>query len=224
MKLALLLLCLVQDAQMKDLKQACDRMDKLQSYHFKIHVLVGPAEPTVIEGEFVAPSLLHLRSEKFEAAFNGAKKLLKLEGADWAEPAGRGGRRNRLQDAVPPHQWVRKIVEKCPTLKREKSAKIGSTTVDIYVHSLSMNEARDSLEAAGMPFWASLADWSKTKNGVLFYVGRDDLVYKVEQRFQGANRDGRKLDNTITLEFSEWNRAKVRLPDDVKARLDVATK
>jgi hypothetical protein len=91
--------------------------------------------------------------------------------------------------------------------------------VDLYVHSLRNEQARTSFEAAGLPLLGSVADWTKTTNGVIFSVGRDDLVCRVEQRFDGRSRDDQKIDAVVLLEFSEFGKARSRLSPEVQARL-----
>jgi hypothetical protein len=215
MRFALLAACLcLQDAK-KDLREACDKMDKARSYRFSVKVTLGGEEKLSVEGEYAAPGLLHARSDKVETARFGEKKLVKRDG-EWKEP---GPLAQRQADPPLPHEWVRKVAEQCPALKKEKSSKIGPVTVDLYVHALAFDAARKSYEAAGMPLWGALPDWSKTQNGVVFSVGRDDLFYRVEQRFDGRSKDDKKIENLIVIEFSDFGKARVDLPDDVRERL-----
>lgn len=203
----------------KDLKESSAAMEKLKSYRFTIKVTHKGEPRPGMEGEYFAPGVLHLRTEKGEFARHGDTRLVKRDG-EWVEPA-RLPRKLEAQDAAMPHDWVRKIAEQCPALKKEKSAKIGAATVDIYVHSLAHDAARKSFEGGGMPLIGSVMDWSKTQNGVLFYIGRDDLVYKVEQRIDGRDRDDKKIDHLVVIEFSEFNKARSKLPPEVKAKLGI---
>src|SRR5262245_17213826 len=218
--LAAILALLLQD-QNKDLKEACTRMDQVRSYHFTIKSLHEGEEKSAIEGEYVAPDLLHVRSEKSESVKKGERKLVKEKDGEWKEP---GPLARKLFDPSPPHEWVRKLVEPCPAPKKEKSTKIGSATVDIHVHSLAHESARKSFEAGGMPLIGSVADWSKTQNGVLFYVGRDDLFYKVELRLDGKSKDDKKIDRQVLIEFSDFGKAKPQIPDAAREKLGLKEK
>ena len=218
--LLIALVLLQQDDKKKDLKEACDKMDKLKSYHFSVKVTVGGEEKGTFEGEYFAPEAIHVRTEKGETARNGDKKMMKLKDEEWRE-AKKLPRKLEGDELTAPHEWVRKIAEMCPALKKEKSGKIGNVTVDIYVYTLAGDNAKKSFESAGMPLWGSMIDWTKTQNGVLFYVGRDDLVYKVEQRFDGKGKDDKKVENQVVIEFSDMGKAKCKLPDDVKEKLGI---
>jgi hypothetical protein len=211
----ILLLALPQDSK-KDLREACAAMDQAKSYRFSIRLTVGGEERLSVTGEYEAPGLIHTKSERSETARNGDRKLTKGKDGEWKEP---GPLARRLDDPPLPHEWVRKLAEQCPALKKEKSSKIGATTVDLYVHSLAHDAARKSYESAGLPLWAAAPDWSKTQNGLVFFVGRDDLIHRVEQRFDGRGKDDQKIDNRIVIEFSEFGKAKVSLPEDVRAKL-----
>lgn len=215
-----LLLLLLQEAN-KDLKEAAARMDQLRSYHYTLKVLHEGEEKHSSEGEFFAPDVLHVRGEKSESVRKGDRKLVKDKEGDWKEP---GPLARKLLDPAPPHELVRKLVEPCPPLKREKSTKIGSATVDIYVHSLGHESARKSFESGGLPLIGSVADWSKTQNGVLFYIGRDDLVYKVEFRMDGRSKDDKKIDRQIVIEFSDFGKAKLQVPEPVREKLGLKEK
>jgi hypothetical protein len=104
-------------------------------------------------------------------------------------------------------------------VKREKSTKLGATTVDIYVHALGGEAAKKAAEAGGLGLLPSLVDWTKARNAVLFYVGREDLYHRVEQKF---DLDGKaEKSGSIVLEFSEFNKASCRLPDDVRKKLGI---
>ena len=218
--LASVLALLLQD-QKKDLKEACEKMNQLKSYHFTLKSLHEGEEKSSLEGEFHAPDILHVRSDKNETLKKGERRFAKEKDGEWKE---QGPLARKLFDPPPPHEWVHKIVEQCPTLKKEKSTKIEGVTVDIYVHSLANEGGRKAFEAGGMPLWGSLADWSKTKNGVLFYLGRDDLVYKVEQRLDGKSKDDKKIDHQVIMEFSEFGKAKLQVPDGVREKLGIKEK
>jgi len=222
MKIALAALAalLLQDAT-RDMKDACAKMDQVRSYHYTIKALHEGEEKHSSEGEYQAPDLLHVRSERNETVKKGERKLLKEKDGEWKEP---GPLMRKLIDPAPPHEWVRKLLEPCPPLKKEKSTKIGSTTVDIYVHSLAHETARKSFEAGGMPLIGSVADWSKTQNGVLFYIGRDDLVYKVELRVDGHAKDDKKIDRQVIIEFSDFGRAKLQIPEAAREKLGLKDK
>ncbi len=220
MRTALILLIgiLPQD-QKKDLKAVNEKMEKAKSYRFTLKVTVEKEEKLSLEGEFFAPDALHLRSDKGEFARKGDRKLSKAENEDeWKEPRAKG-RRGEVDEANMPHDWAIKMAEQAPIVKREKSDKIGAVTVDIYVYALGADGAKKAAEAGGHPFVASVVDWSKTKNGLLFSVGRDDLYYRVEQRFDSERPGGKS--GTIVLEFSDYGRAKCALPDEVKKRLGI---
>jgi hypothetical protein len=218
--LAAFLALLLQEAN-KDLKEACAKMEQVRSYHFTIKSLHEGEEKHSSEGEFVAPDLLHLRSEKSESVKKGDHRLVKEKDGDWKEP---GPLARKLFDPTAPHEWVRKFVEQCPPLKREKSTKIGAVTVDIYVHSLGHESARKSFEGGGMPLIGSVADWSKTQNGMLFYIGRDDLIYKVEMRVDGKSKDDKKIDRQVIIEFSDFGKAKPQIPDAAREKLGLKDK
>jgi len=218
--LPILLALLLQESN-KDLKEACAKMDQVRSYHFTIKSLHEGEEKSSSEGEYVAPDLLHLRGERSESVKKGERRLIKERDGEWKEP---GPLARKLFDPVPPHDWVRKLVEPCPPLKKEKSTKIGSTTVDIYVHSLAHETARKSFEAGGMPLIGSVADWSKTQNGVLFYVGRDDLIYRVEFRVDGKAKDDKKIERQVIIEFSDFGKAKPQIPEPAREKLGLKEK
>lgn len=213
----LLLLTLVglQD-QKKDLKAVNEKMAKLKSYHFSVKLIVDGADKLTLDGEYFAPEALHVRSDKTEVARNGDKKLVKGKDEEWKEPV-KTRRKSEADDAAMPHEWVKKMSDECGLVKREKSDKIGNVTVDIYVGAPGGESAKKAAEGGGIPFIASIVDWTKTKNGILFSVGRDDLYYRVEQRFDSERPGGKS--GSIVIEFSEFDRAKCLLPDDVKKRL-----
>ena len=215
------LLALLLQESNKDLKEACAKMDQVRSYHFTIKSLHEGEEKHASEGEYFSPDVLHTRSEKSESAKKGDRRLVKGRDGEWKEPGPLAG---KLFDPAPPHEWVRKLVEGCPPLKREKSTKIGSTTVDIYVHSLGHETARKSFEGGGMPLLGSVADWSKTQNGVLLYIGRDDLVYKVEYRLDGKSKDDKKIDRQVVIEFSDFGKAKLQIPEPAREKLGLKEK
>lgn len=210
----LLLALLLQD-QKKDLKEACGRTGQARSYHFTIKALHEGEEKFSIDGEFHAPDVLHVRGERTESVRKGDRKLVKDRDGEWKEP----GPLARPGHPHPPHEWVQKIAENVPALKKEKSTKIGGVTVDVYVHSLANENARKAFEGGGLPLLGSVADWSKTQNGVLFYVGRDDLIYKVEQRADGRSKDDKKIDRQVIIEFSDFGKAKMQLPEAVREKL-----
>ena len=107
--------------------------------------------------------------------------------------------------------------EEAGAIKREKSSKIGTVAVDIYVAVPGGDAAKKAAESGGLGLLPSLVDWTKSKNAILFSVGRDDLYRRVEQKFEVEGKDPRK--GTIVIEFSELNAAKCRLPDDLKKKL-----
>jgi len=218
---ALLALFTVTQEMARELKPVCDNMDKVKSYHFVIKVIQDEKEKAFVEGEYFFSGAMHARMEKIEIAKAGDKRYIKKDG-EWKKAPSRpnpGKAAQREEDLSRPHEWARRIVGHCPEVKREKSTKIGAVPVDIYVHSLRLEAARKSFEGGGMPVIGSVIDWSKTKNGVLFYVGRDDLLYRVDQRLDG-NGD-KKVDRELIIEFSEFNVAKCRLPDDLKENLGI---
>jgi len=211
---------LLQDPK-KDLKEACEKMAQVRSYHFTIKALHEGEEKLSVEGEYQAPDVLHVRGEKSETVKKGDRKLVKEKDGEWKEP---GPLARKLFDPAPPHEWVHKIVEQCPTLKKEKTTKIRAVTVDLYVHSLANEGARKAFEAGGLPLWGSMADWSKTQNGLIFSLGRDDLIYRVEQRVDGKAKDDKKIDHQVIIEFSEFGKAKLQLPEAVRDKLGLKEK
>jgi hypothetical protein len=218
--LASVLALLLQEAN-KDLKEAAAKMEQLRSYHYTMKVLHEGEEKHSSEGEFFAPDVLHVRSEKSESVKKGDRKLVKDKDGDWKEP---GPLARKLFDPAPPHELVRKLVDSCPPLKREKSTKIGAATVDVYVHSLGHESARKSFESGGLPLIGSVSDWSKTQNGVLFTIGRDDPVYKVEFRMDGKSKDDKKIDRQILIEFSDFGKAKLQVPEAAREKLGLKEK
>jgi hypothetical protein len=215
-----LLALLLQEAN-KDLKEAAAKMEQLRSYHYTMKVLHEGEEKHSSEGESFAPDVLHVRGEKTESVKKGDRKLVKDKDGEWKES---GPLARKLFDPAPPHELVRKLIEQCPPLKKEKSTKIGSATVDLYVHSLGHESARKSFESGGLPLLGSVADWSKTQNGVLFYIGRDDLVYKVEFRMDGKAKDDKKIDRQIVIEFSDFGKAKSQIPEPAREKLGLKEK
>ena len=105
-----------------------------------------------------------------------------------------------------------------------RSDKIGAATVDVYVHSLGHESARKSFEGGGMPLIGSVADWSKTQNGMLFTIGRDDLIYRVEMRVDGKSKDDKKIDRQVIIEFSDFGKAKPQIPDAAREKLGLKDK
>ena len=202
----------------KDILEACDRMDRVPSYHFSVKIVQGGKEKGSFEGEVFSQGVFHVRSEKGESLRAGDRRFLKARDGEWKEVPVRS-RGGETPEVNHPHDWARKVAAQCPVLKKEKSSRIGPVTVDIYVCSLRHDAARKSLEAGGMPLWANAADWTKTENGVLFYLGRDNLLYRLEQRFDGRSTDDQKIDNFISIEFSDFGKARCRLPDDLKEKI-----
>lgn len=224
-RLAAVALALLAQGVPKELKKACDTMEKLPSYHFKITVVVEGEVKNTIEGEWFTGDAVHFRMEKGELAKKGDKKLVKSD-AGWREPVagkGKGGRKMDAEEMVAPHDWARKLADACEGAKREKSVKVGAVTCDLYVHSLRHEAAKKGFEGGGMPLIGSMTDWSKAQNGVLFTVGRDDLFYKIEQRIdtRGRGDTDTTADRIITMEFSEHGKARCLLPADVKEKLGI---
>lgn len=211
----LVVLALLPQDQKKDLKAVNEKMEKLKSYRFTIKAVVDGQEKLSLEGEYWSPDAIHIRSDKGEFAKKGDVKLQKTGDEEWKEP---GKLRKKLDtaDTTMPHEWVAKMAADAGAIKREKSDKIGNVTVDIYVWSPAADQFQRAVEGGGHPIFGSLADWTKTKNGILFYVGRDDLYHRVEQRFDSERKSG-----SIVIEFSEFGRAKCSLPDDVKTKLGI---
>lgn len=215
----ILLLLGMQDVA-GELARACERTGKLASYRFSLKITQAGEEKQAFEGEAFGGDAVHLRSERGESARGTGKKLVKRAGEEWTE-AGPLAKRLESDDPALPHDWAAKLAALAADAKKEKSAKIGAATVDVWVHSLAHERARESLEAGGLPLWGSVADWSKTSNGVLFYVGRDGLLYRVEQRFNGRTKDGKKLETSIVLEFSEHGKAPCRLPPEIREKIGI---
>lgn len=210
------LLFFLQADDKKDLKVSVEKMKKVKSYEYRVTSVNG-ADKSVFDGEYV-DGALHLRSEKGELARKGGTKLHKPKDGEWKELPRIG--RGELADAVEPHDWVEKMVALVPALKKERSEKVQGVTTDVYVFSLEAMAAKGAFEAAGLPFLGGLwVDWTQTKNGLLFYVGRDDLVYRVEQRLSGKTKDKKPVTVTVTLDFSRFNQAKLNVPEDVRAKL-----
>jgi hypothetical protein len=199
--------------QKKDLKAVNEKMAKVKSYHFTIKAVSDGQEKLALEGEYFAPDAIHIRSDKGEFASKGDVKLQKTGDEEWKEP---GKLRKKLEaaDTTMPHEWVAKMADEAGAIKREKSDKIGSVTVDLYVAAPGGDAAKRA--ASGHPLWASVVDWTKAENAIIFSVGRDDLYYRVEQRYDLAKKNG-----SITIEFSDFGRAKCTLPEDVKTKLGI---
>jgi hypothetical protein len=225
MRVALAVLCLTalddpsirpappgQD-QKKDLKDVNEKMAKLKSYHFKVTVTLADEVKLAYEGEFFAPGLTHARFEKAEVARHGEKRMVKKDG-EWKEA--KLGRREEA-DPTLPHEWAAKMAEECGAVKREKSTKLGSTTADIYVGAPG-GEAAKRLAEHGGSLLAGLVDWTKARNAILFYVGRDDRYHRIEQRFEGGRKEDKS--GTIVMEFAEFDSAKSKLPEDVRKKLE----
>jgi len=211
--IALLALLAVQD-QKKDLKPVNENMAKLKTYHFTLKVEFAGETKLSMEGEMLGVDALHIRTDKAEVARKGDRKLVKSND-EWKEPP-KAKREKDADDVTMPHEWAKKMSDGCGLVKREKSDKIGATTVDIYVGLPGVEDAKKAAEGGGFPFISSLVDWTKAKNAIQFSVGRDDLYYRVEQKFEAGAKSG-----AIVIEFSEFNKAKCRLPDDVKKKLGI---
>jgi hypothetical protein len=217
MKILLALLVLVPQTGKKDLKRSCDRMERLKSYHFLVTLETNGEKKTIMEGDYFAPDAVHLKIGEVEAARKGDKTLVK-KGDAWEEPKPRAGKKEPSELKLP-HDWVRKMVEGIPELKREKSTKLDGVTVDIYVHSLLHGAARKAFEGGGMPLIGSGFDWSKTTNGALFYVDRSDLFRKVELRTKGIGLGRKPFSRVVEITFSNLNRVRCRLPKEVRREL-----
>jgi hypothetical protein len=215
MTILLAALLALQADDKKDLKPVVAKMDKLKSYRCVVTLDVG-GEKSVMEGEYV-DGTLHLRGPKSEIAQRGEKTLVKPKDGEWKEA-------KRGKDMKAPHEAVAKLADMVPVLKKEKSDHISGVTVDVYAYSLGADGARKAYEESGAgiasAFAESFVDWTKTKNGILFYVGRnDDLFYRVQQRFQGRTKGAKELDNSVTIEFSRFNAAKLSLPKEILDQL-----
>jgi hypothetical protein len=212
----LLLLLLVQADDKKDLTAVVARMNALKSYRCVL-TFESAGKKNVVEVVW-ADGFLHYKSEDGELARNDSTAFVKKDG-EWREI------KRAPEKAKAPHETVEKLVDLVPALKKEKSDKVAGVTVDVYAYALGPAEAAKAYEDAGKGIastWHdSFVDWTKTKNGVVFWVGRrDDLVYKLEQRFAGRTKgSGKESEHVLTMEFSLFNAAKHSLPDDVKARL-----
>ena len=201
----LLALLVFQTDDKKDLKVSAEKMAKVKSYQFRVALESG-SEMSTHEGEF-ADGTVHVKSEKGEAARHGDVRLFKPKGGDWKEMA-RGGKRE-----AEPHEWIERIVALVPALKKERSDKVQGVTVDVYVYALEAAAAKKAFEVGGIgPLFV---DWTKTKNGILIYVGRaDDLIYRVELR-----ADAGKMSTGVTVDFSRFNQTKLSLPKEILDRL-----
>jgi hypothetical protein len=212
----LALAALLQEGR-SEIVQSCEALSKVPSYHFTVKI-THAGEERSLEGEVFKGEAIHLRSDRVESARSGAKRMVKPAGGDWKEPP---VRRADADEPTMPHEWAAKLASLSADAKKEKSTKIGNATVDVWVHSLAREKARESLEAGGMPLWGSLTDWTKTSNGILFYVGRDRVLYRIEQRFDGKTKDGKKLENSIVLEFSDLGKAACRLPAEIREKIGI---
>ncbi len=210
--IAALALLVLQD-QKKDLKPVNENMAKLKTYHFTLKIDFAGETKLSMDGEMLASDAVHIRMDKLEVARKGDKKLLK-SGDEWKEPPKKRDKDN--DDMTMPHEWAKKMSDSCGLVKREKSDKIGQTTVDIYVGLPGADEAKKAAEGGGIPLLASLIDWTKAKNAMQFAVGRDDLFYRAEQKFEAVGKSG-----SVVIEFSEFNKAQCKLPDDVKEKLGI---
>jgi hypothetical protein len=126
MRFAILLgVLLVPQETAKELKAACDKMDKAKSYHFTLKVLQEGKDKSAVEGEYFAPGILHIRSDKGETVKTEDKKYAK-KGEEWSEAPERPRLEKlaqRQEELARPHDWVRRIAEQCETVRREKSSK-----------------------------------------------------------------------------------------------------
>ncbi len=213
----------------KDLKAVNESMAKLKSYHYTLTVTVNDEKKAAFEGEWFIVSeggradrverlggdAIHSRWDGGEMARKGDVKLVKLKDGEWKEA--KPGRKD--EDPTMPHEWAAKMSEHAGSIKREKSSKIGAVTVDIYVALPGGEGAKKAAEGGGLGLLPSLVDWTKSKNAILFSVGRDDLYRRVEQRFEVEGKEPKK--GAIVMEFSELNAAKCRLPDEVKKKLKI---
>jgi len=59
---------------------------------------------------------------------------------------------------------------------------------------------------------------------VLFYVGRDDLIYRVELRLDGKAKDDKKIERQVIIEFSDFGKAKPQIPEPAREKLGLKEK
>lgn len=210
----LLLACQADDK--KDMKVVVEKMNALKSY--KCVITFDSAGKKTVVDCVSAEGILHYKSENGEIARNDQTTFVKKDG-EWREL------KRVPEKAKAPHEQVENLINLVPALKKEKSGHIAGQTVDIYAYALGADQASKAYDEAGKGIasaWHdSFVDWTKTKNGLLFYVGRNnDLMYKVEQKFSGKSKTtGKDADQVVTMEFSQFNAAKHSLPDDIKGKL-----
>jgi hypothetical protein len=212
MAILVMLMGLLQDEK-RDLKAVNEAMAKLKNYHYTLTVTVNDEKKAAFEGEWMGGDSIHSRWDGGEMARKGDVKLVKLKDGEWKEA--KPGRKD--DDPTMPHEWAARMAEHAGAIKREKSSKIGAVTVDLYVALPGGEAAKKAAEGGGLGLLPSLVDWTKSKNAILFSVGRDDLYRRVEQRFEVEGKEPKK--GAIVMEFSELNAAKCRLPDEVRKKL-----
>ena len=103
--------------------------------------------------------------------------------------------------------------------KKERSAKVNGKTVDVYVNNLPREKARKALESNGQGFGAARLDFTPTKTGLMFHVGRwDGILYRVEQIYS-VGKSGRE-DDDVKIQIDFLKVGKSKLPAEVRKLKD----
>ena len=218
--ISLLVLLPVQEKP-TELQKAAKVAQELKSYSFQI-TLRRREETTRYSGVYVNEGdRLYLASDKARLARKNGDWWI-AEGKDeWKSVASgrddsgdrRGGARARAPND--PHDLALKLADLVTHLKKERSDKIGSATVDVYGNNLPEEQAKKAMEANGRGIASMWADFAPRETGLLFHIGRaDGLLYRIEQVFVAGATRSEKDDVKIVLDFGDFNRA--RLPKDVE--------
>ena len=199
MELVLLFFLLFSQDKSAEVEKAIKKLDQAKSFEYQLQIRKkgGNLE---LEGVLLG-EILWLKGEQGEVVRKGAKVLARIDGGEWKKA--RGSTLKNLDKFRDPRAFVRQLSKNAGGMKKEKSGRIGKTTVDIYVASAGKENVKEAFESSGMPLWGSMVDWTKTKNGVLFYVSRSgkDLL-RVEVR-KGAKTPA------VVIDLTEFNRARI---------------
>ncbi len=187
------------------------KMKDVSSYQYRVTAIAGK-DKRIYQGEY-ADATLHTVTPEAEYAISKTKRLTQPKGGEWEQLP-----RLRARAIHAPHEWVAQLAALSPNLKKVRSDKVQGVTVDVWVYDLETAVAQKAMAISGLPGMAELlglSDGTKTKNGLLYYVGRaDKLVYRVELRAD-AEVNQAPVQKIVTLDFTMFNRAKLILPPKV---------
>ena len=199
MEVVLLLFLSFSQDKSAEVEKSIQKLDQAKSFVYQLRVQKKGGDLD-LEGA-LAGEILWLKGEQGEVVRKGSKVLARGDGGVWKKA--RGQTLKNLDKFRDPRTFVRKLSKNAGGMKKEKSGRIGKVTVDIYVASLGKENVTEAFESSGMPLWGSMIDWTKTKNGVLFYVSRSgkDLL-RVEVR-KGAETPA------VVIDLGDFNRARI---------------